>query len=121
MAISFRYYLFLDDGSLRRIPQRIAHELPFGRDAIPEFASTRQRVADVVLELQDAKPLRILDARGSYFEFDEAGRVDEHLRQSMADRMDIVFAPLAKSKGPVVDLVCLRLNDASSTRETAGP
>ena len=57
MAISIRYYLLLDGGSLRRI----ANELPFGRDAIPEFAGTRQRTADVVLELQDAKPVRIVD------------------------------------------------------------
>ena len=105
MGISNRHYLFLEDGSLRRIPQRIANELPFGRDAIPEFAGTRQRVVNVVLELQDAKPVRILNARGSYFEFDDEGRVDEHLRNSMADRMDIAFAPRAKSKGTVVDLV----------------
>ena len=105
MAISIRYYLFLDDGSLRRIPQRIANELPFGRDAIPEFAGTRQRTAHVVLELQDAKPVRILDARGSYFEFDDVGRVDEHLRNSMADRMDLLGATRPKNKSSVVDLV----------------
>ena len=105
MAISIRYYLFLDDGSLRRIPQRIASELPFGRDAIPEFANTRQRTAHVVLELQDAKPVRILDARGSYFEFDDEGRVDEHLRNSMADRIDLLGATRPRNKGQVVDLV----------------
>ena len=49
MGISFRYYLFAEDGSLRRLPQRMVDELPSGRDAIPEFASSRQRVAYVVL------------------------------------------------------------------------
>lgn len=56
MGISFRHYLFAEDGSLRRLPQRIVDELPTGRDAIPEFAGTRQRVAYVVLENAEGRP-----------------------------------------------------------------
>ena len=56
MGISFRHYLFAEDGSLRRLPQRIVDELPSGRDAIPEFAGSRQRVAYVVLENADGRP-----------------------------------------------------------------
>ena len=73
MGISSRHYLFLEDGSLRRVPRRVLHGLPFGLDAIPEFAGTRQRQADVVLENEGGKPVRILDVRGSFWIFDAEG------------------------------------------------
>ena len=63
-GIATRFHLFLDEGSIRRVPQRIAYEMPFGRDAIPEYAGTRQRVASVLVESEGGRPARILDARG---------------------------------------------------------
>ena len=84
----------------------------------PKFAGTRQRVADIVLELQDAKPFRILEARGSYFEFDEEGKVDEHLRNSMADRMDFMGATRSKGR---CSTWCRRSSAVSLTPATAGP
>ena len=104
MGLSFRHYLFLNDGSLRRVPQRIADELPNGTDAIPEFAGTRQRVAQVIVENDERRPVRILDARGFYWSFDDAGRIDADLRRQLVEHMDMIGA-VPTLKGRVVDLV----------------
>ena len=105
MGISFRHYLFAEDGSLRRLPQRIVDELPSGRDAIPEFAGTRQRVAYLVLENADSRPKRILDARGEFWTFDADGKVDRDMNERMIAVLDRVAEPPAARRGPVVDLV----------------
>ena len=105
MGISFRHYLFPDDGSLRRLPQRIVDELPSGRDAIPEFAGTRQRVAYVILENLDGRPARILDARGEHWTFDNEGRLSEDMHQRMIERLDLMSEHAASKRGSVVDLV----------------
>ena len=105
MGISFRHYLFASDGSLRRLPQRIVDELPSGRDAIPEFAGTRQRAAYVVLKNADGRPKRILDARGEHWTFDDEGRVDRDMNRRMVEILDRIAEPPATRRGPVVDLV----------------
>lgn len=106
MAISVRHYLFLDDGSLRRVPRRILDGLPFGLDAIPEFAGTRQRQAQVVIENEDSKPLQILDVLGSFWDFDDDGKIDEGLHESMRGWMGLLGDDKAKRRaGTVVDLV----------------
>ena len=52
MSVSLRFYLFADDG-LQRISQRVMEGLCHGRDAMPQFAKTKQRVANVVVELEN--------------------------------------------------------------------
>jgi hypothetical protein len=47
------------------VPLRLHDKLPFGEEAIPEYAGTRQRIATVVLDNESGKPVRILDATGS--------------------------------------------------------
>lgn len=88
MGIATRFYLFPEDGSLRRVPQRVAYELPHGSDAIPELAGTRQRVLEVLAESEGGKPARILDARGFYWSFDDNGKIDESLAWSLGERME---------------------------------
>ena len=105
MGISARFYLFPDDGSLRRIPKRISNELPHGNDAIPEYGNTRQRVAQVIVESDDGKPVRILDARGFHWTFDAEGRIDEDLRRSLGEHMDVFDAAERGKRMRVVDLV----------------
>ncbi len=64
MGISVRLYVFEESGAIKHVPQRVSYGLPFGEDAIPEYAGTRQRVAQVVLDNENGKPVRILDATG---------------------------------------------------------
>jgi hypothetical protein len=54
--------------------------LAFGEDAIPEYAGTKQRIAEVIVENDGRKPVRILDAKGSYWDFDEEGKIHRSLQ-----------------------------------------
>ncbi|HYF53199.1 MAG TPA: hypothetical protein VEA41_02960 [Salinarimonas sp.] len=82
MAIRFRTYILDDSGQLRRVPRRVSEGLVFGYDAIPEYASTRQRIIEVVVENEDGRPIRILDAKGCFWAFDKEGRIDKDLQRS---------------------------------------
>jgi hypothetical protein len=75
MTITERHYLFADDG-LRRLSKRVLEGLINGTDALPQYAGTKQRTAEVVLKNDDGLPVEILEARGSYLEFDDAGKID---------------------------------------------
>ena len=74
MGIGVRFYLFAEDG-LQRISQRLMNGLASGKDAIPQLAGTKQKVANVILELDNAKPVRIDRADGTYLTFDKNGQV----------------------------------------------
>jgi hypothetical protein len=96
MAISVRFYIFTPDG-LQRISQRIMNGLCHGRDTMPQFAGTKQKMANVIIELEDGKPGRILQAEGTYLEFDQAGKVHEFLQRGFIQAMD-TFAALERSE-----------------------
>jgi hypothetical protein len=65
MSRSVRCYLFSVDGLLR-ISQRVMNGLCRGRDAMPQYAHTRQKIAAAIYELENGKPVRILTVEGSY-------------------------------------------------------
>ncbi|GJE29546.1 hypothetical protein [Methylobacterium organophilum] len=100
MAISIRHYVFEEGGALKLVPLRVADALRGHDDAIPEFAGTTQRVAQVVLENEAGKPVRILDARGLIWKFDDAGllQVDDVTGLPLYDRL------AENPRGKVVDL-----------------
>lgn len=104
MAISVRIYIFDEAGTVKRVPRRIQDSLVFGHDAIPEYAGTRQRVAQVLVENEHGKPVRILDATGSYWIFDKEGRIDQALQSRLALAMEFAFSEPTNRKGKVVDL-----------------
>jgi hypothetical protein len=106
MSVSLRYYLFAADG-LQRISQRVMEGLCHGRDAMPQFAGTKKRLAHVVVELENGKPARILEATGSFFDFDRKGEVRDALVRGGFAAMETHGAlEKAKRVGPskVIDL-----------------
>ncbi|GJE49986.1 hypothetical protein GOFOIKOB_3027 [Methylobacterium tardum] len=99
MAITIRHFVFEEAGNLRSVPRRVCEGLWQGEDALPDYAGTRQRVAQIIVENDDGKPARILDAKGSFWQFDEAGKlVIEPFDFSWA------FDRPARSKATVLDL-----------------
>jgi hypothetical protein len=104
MAISFRFYLFDDTSAIKRVPRRVTEGLTLGTDAIPEYARTRQRIAQVVVENEHGKPVRILDATGHFWTFDADGKITEGLQESSFAAMELAFAAEPKRAGKVVDL-----------------
>ncbi|WOH48420.1 hypothetical protein [Bradyrhizobium sp. sBnM-33] len=61
MTVSIRFCIFADDG-LQRLSQRVMEGLVHGSDAMPQFAGTKQKVANVIVELEEGKPARITRA-----------------------------------------------------------
>jgi hypothetical protein len=74
---------------------------------MPQFANTKQRIASVVVELENGKPARLREATGSFLHFDDNGQVHESLMRGGFEAMETHQA-LERSKriGPskVVDL-----------------
>ena len=105
MGLNFRHYLFEEDGRIRRIPRRVVDDLVFGHDALPEYAGTRQRVAEVLVESEKRKAVRIVDGRGRFWDFDKHGKIDVALQRSVGEMMEAAFRSKSANKGVVVDLV----------------
>lgn len=87
--ISFRHYLFAENG-MQRLSRRVIDGLAHGKDAMPQYAGTRQKYAEVLVELEDGKPNKVLSSKGRYLTFDEAGRIDKGLMMDLAGRMDLL-------------------------------
>jgi hypothetical protein len=107
MSLAVRFYLFADDG-LQRIPHRLMEGLAQGKDAIPQYAGTRQKVANVLVEMDNGKPVRIDRADGSFLTFDDNGQVHNDLVASGFTAMEtyraLERADRTASTGKVVDL-----------------
>ncbi|WP_375458296.1 hypothetical protein [uncultured Enterovirga sp.] len=99
-------YLLEEDGVLRKVPRRVCDGLVHGNDALPAYAGTRQRMVGLVVENVNGKPVRILDAEGSYWSFDQAGKIDHDLHRQAAIALSYAFGERKEpaSEGKVVDL-----------------
>ena len=75
---------------------------------MPQFAGTRQKVANVLVEIEDGKPARIGSADGSFLTFDENGQVHKDLIASGFAAMETYRALERAGRNPeagtVVDL-----------------
>ena len=78
MGFSSRMFIVQDDGTLIRQRNKIFDRLLSDPDhhSIPDLAGRRVRMADIVVELADRRPIRVV--RQTYFvaNFDQAGRLD---------------------------------------------
>jgi hypothetical protein len=105
MTISVRFYIFADAG-LQRVSQRVMEGLAHGQDAMPQFAGTKQKIANVIVELEEGKPAQITRADGIFLHFDAVGKVHESLVNIGFEAME-TFDALERSKrikSKVVDL-----------------
>lgn len=105
MSLALRFYLFADDG-LQRLSHRLVQGLVHGKDAMPQYAGTKQKAADVLVEMDNGKPVKIVRADGNFLTFDENGQVHRGLVASgfaaMETGEDLERAE--RQKGKVVDL-----------------
>ena len=79
MGLGWRVFAFEDDGTMRRIPQRVVND----DEALPEYADKIVRIAYVWLETEDRVPVRMLNVEASKWLFDGEGRrlMIEELRE----------------------------------------
>ncbi len=89
MAVSIRFYIFAPNG-MQRISQRLMEGLCHGHDAMPQFAGTKQKMANAIIELEHGKPARIVQVEGSYLQFDQAGKVHEFLQRGAIEAMEML-------------------------------
>ena len=74
---SIRYYLCRDDYVLGRLPNTLHQELLAKTVALPELFNSKQKVLEALIGKTDGRQV-LLDARGSIYSFDGAGRLDVH-------------------------------------------
>src|SRR5438067_8705655 len=78
MSFAYRKFIVNDDGTLTKLRSTIFDRLL--RDpqhhSMPALAGKRVRMADIIVQLEDRRPIRVV--RREYFvvSFDEAGRLD---------------------------------------------
>ena len=78
MGFSCRMFIVHDDGTLVRLKSNLFDRLMSDpqHHSIPEMAGKRVRMADIIVELVNRRPIRVV--RQTYFVagFDQAGRLD---------------------------------------------
>ena len=86
MSIGWRFLLFEDDGTIRRIAQRNVDKLINGQMRLPEYAGKIMRTAFVMVELDSGRLSKIAHIEGSKRHCDDEGymqqRLADHLLQS---------------------------------------
>ncbi|AZO79621.1 MULTISPECIES: hypothetical protein [unclassified Bosea (in: a-proteobacteria)] len=104
MALTVRLYLIEEDGTIKRIPRRVADKMTSGDDAIPAYAGTRQRVLELIVENEGGKAQGIIKTIGYYLDFDPEGRVDESLRENLRAVMNAAFPEHQSPEDNVVSM-----------------
>jgi hypothetical protein len=106
MTVTGRYYLFATDG-LHRLSKRVLEGLIDGTDALRQYAGTKQRIADVTLNNDGGLPVEILEARGSYLQFDGDGKIEKGSLALAAVKARMTHEAVERTRrieGTVVDL-----------------
>lgn len=103
MGLSVRYYIFPETDPPKRLSHQLVQGLASGKERLPEYAGTRQRILDVILENEDGVPQRISYTQGFFWEFDATGDIGAGLRRSLSEALEGDFKPPPKT-GKVVDL-----------------
>ncbi|MHC4040611.1 hypothetical protein [Bradyrhizobium sp. 23AC] len=118
MPVSVRFYLFAPDG-LQRISRRVMDGLCQGRDALPQFAGTKQKVANAIIEVENGKPARIVNIEGTYLGFDSAGKIQDSLWRGAVEAMDThdALERSIRTKGSKVVDLAPKLNRERWQRE----
>jgi hypothetical protein len=106
MSTGCRFFLFEEDGTLRKLPHRVLDGLVHGIDRLPQYAGRHLRAATVYVERVDGKPHRIASVQGSIFHFDSEGGLQRSLAASAFTALatfDALREPVSVNE-PVVDI-----------------
>jgi hypothetical protein len=110
MSISFRFFLFAPDG-LQRISQRRLSDLVDGREAMPQFAHQKLKLAQVAVLLQDRKAHQISKVYGTYLDFDHGGMADKAFAEASTIALNLLdhssFDIERRKRAKVVDVTPL--------------
>lgn len=77
MGIGFRCFIFEKDAALRRIPTRKLDRVFRGEECLPEYAGEKVRYAQILVALENQKPVDIIRSDCSFIILDADGRIVE--------------------------------------------
>jgi hypothetical protein len=104
--MSIRFYLFEENGNIRRITAKLTDDLIKGKAALPEYAGKKLRVAEVWLKLKDRKPCGFYRFIGDIWYFDKDGTRQKDHRKAVKDALELIGATLEppNNKDSVIDI-----------------
>ncbi len=98
MGIGFRIFLFEQDGTMRRISQRLYDELCDGETTMPEYAGQTLRFAVAETDNENRRPVRIGYLGCPRYRFDEQGSIEASVDEWLRDITE-VFDRRPKRRG----------------------
>lgn len=105
MGFGFRIFFVNDKDEIKRIPHA-SFERIFNRDPKEvhlEYKNTRVRYAEVILELENRKPVSIARVVYGYLKFDSKGRVDKKSQdEEQRVAMGMISLPLPGEASNIV-------------------
>ena len=127
MNLSHRFFIVTADDEIARLPnnhfERVLRIHP--AEGIPEYARQRMRVAEIIIDLQDRKPVDIVRGYYWYLHFDSNGTADyekfmRHGAISMEASMGghAWFGPGTGKHRPCISPVCGTPARSRNTMET---
>lgn len=79
MNHSVRVFAVLDDRIIKKLANNKFYKLN-GNDkqkAFPEYRNSKVKIAEFIVEIENRKPIRIIDEFYNYYSFDQKGRIKE--------------------------------------------
>ncbi len=79
MNHSVRVFAVMNDGSIKKLANNKFYNLHRNdkQSAFPEFSNSKVKIAEFIVEMENRKPIRIINEFYNYFSFDEKGRINE--------------------------------------------
>lgn len=101
--MSVRFYIFPQGDTPKRVPQEFFEGLIHGRQALPQFANSKQKSLAVFLNTDDGKPVDVRATEASVLHFGDDGTITDGIREALSLVMDVAFLP-PKEDDTVVQL-----------------
>lgn len=102
IQISFRYFLFFDDGTVVRMEIRKMHDVYNGRSPMVALANQRVRLLSLRVEVEGNRPQEIVGYTAEYISFDDRGYIIGKKLRMYRQPMRSYSFPWAGSRGPGV-------------------
>lgn len=79
MSNSIRVFAIMDDGTIKKLAYNKFYNLHRNdkQIAFPEFRNSKVKFAEFIVEIENRKPIRIIDEFYNYYSFDKKGRIKE--------------------------------------------
>jgi hypothetical protein len=105
MGFGFRIFFVNDKDEIKRIPyarfERIFYRDP--KETLLEYKNARIRYAEVILEIENRKPVSIVRVVYGYLKFNSKGHVDKEFQnEEMRVGMNMISLPLTGESSNVV-------------------